>query len=157
MGKYEPLSRFLSHAGEDCISASFAQVEEILGCSLPMSAYRHQAWWANESNGTHTHSRSWQDAGWETRQVNTGARTVKFERRTAPRDRKHANARDVLAVRPADSLMQKAMAVSGIADEDKVIEAALTALIQREAGRMLIELGGTMPELVVPERERPTC
>jgi hypothetical protein len=55
-----------------------------------------------------------------------------------------------------ENLRKQAMSVTHLADPEALERAALTALIQREAGRMLVELGGSMPDLVVPERERPT-
>jgi hypothetical protein len=54
MGKYEPLTRYLERAHSDSIDVDFSQVEDILGFPLPQSAYRHQAWWANQADGSHT-------------------------------------------------------------------------------------------------------
>lgn len=152
MGKYEPLSRYLQNVPSESIDASFAQIESILGFPLPQSAFRHQAWWANESHGSHSHARSWQDAGWETCQVNRGRRTIRFERR---KRKQQTESRAPKMLVTNEALLQKAIAISGITDQDKVVEAALTAFIEREAGRTLIELGGTLPDAWVPERERP--
>lgn len=152
MGKYEPLSKFLGGRPDDSIDAEFAQVEQILGFPLPQSAYRHQAWWANELHGSHSHARSWQEVGWETSKVDLAARKVRFTRRR--------NAKPV-GTPPASTgsqaeLWAKAHRLTGIEDRDALIEAALTALIRREASRQLIALGGTMPDFTVPDRERPT-
>jgi hypothetical protein len=56
-------------------------VERILGVSLPASAGRYQAWWANEQVGTHQHARAWLDAGYETRRLELNSATVEFVRR----------------------------------------------------------------------------
>lgn len=152
MGKYEPLKRYLEGQSTDSVDANFAQLEAILGFSLPQSAYRHQAWWANEAHGSHSHSRSWQDAGWETRQVNTSHHTVRFERARRPNlpsKRRASDASDL------DALWTRAIAVSGTSDRDEILRRALTTFIQREAGRQLALLGGSMPDLEVPQRESP--
>lgn len=152
MGKYDPLCHYLKAANTDAIEASFEQVEKILGFSLPQSAYRHQAWWANETHGSHSHARSWQDAGWETSQVNTARRSVRFERR---RKRKLGTSAEASATSPDDtSLWDQAQEITGIRDRKELINAALQALIQREAGRQLAAMGGTMPDIQVPPRRR---
>jgi Arc/MetJ family transcription regulator len=44
-----------------------------------------------------------------------------------------------------DGLVAKARAITGLTETSDVINAALKALIAREAGRRLIRLGGTEP------------
>lgn len=152
MGKYDPLSYFLKAASKDVIEASFEQVEKILGFPLPPSAYRHQAWWANETQGSHSHARSWQDAGWETSQVNTERRRVRFERR---RMRKRETSSDLPVTSPKNtSLWAQAEEITGIHDRKELTEAALQALIQREVSRGLIDLGGSDPNAAAPPRRR---
>lgn len=153
MGKYDPIRRFLESAGSESFEASFSQVEEILGFELPKSAYRHQAWWANETHGSHSHSRSWQDAGWETCQVNTNRRTVRFERRHRP-DKASATSNPIVLAGP--DLWKQAEEVTGITDREVLVETALLALVQREAGRQLAAMGGTMPDIKAPPRRRFT-
>jgi hypothetical protein len=156
MGKYQPLKHFLDGAESNSIDTDFAQVEKILGFPLPQSAYRHQAWWSNEQHGSHSHSRSWQDAGWETSRVDLAARKVRFQR---SRRGSSASTRVLAAeqpVFPSPELWDRAHRISGIKDRDALIEAALTALIRREAGKQLIAMGGTMPDFTAPPRERPT-
>lgn len=153
MGKYEPLKHFLTNASDDSIDADFAQVERILGFDLPKSAYRHQAWWANELHGSHSHARSWQEAGWETSRVDLASRKVCFKRRRRGTDSSKASAK---SSGPSPQLWEKAHRLAGIEDRDALIEAALTALIRREAAKQLTAMGGTMPDFTVPPRERPT-
>lgn len=155
MSKYDPLRHFLAELADDSWTAGFAEVEKILGFALPQSAHRHQAWWANESNGSHSHSQGWQGAGWQTRGVNLQGKSVRFERRRT----RHAAPIDGDPTSPTlpknAELMQQAREMTGIRDRDKLIEAALAALIQREAGRHLAALGGAMPKAWAPERDRP--
>jgi hypothetical protein len=80
MGKYDPLFDHLSRATEPRLRLSFAEIERIIGDSLPASARRHQAWWANERVGTHVHARSWLDAGYATQRLDLNSATVEFVR-----------------------------------------------------------------------------
>ena len=151
MGIYEPLSHFLADLPDDCWNASFTEIERIIGRKLPASAYDHRTWWGNRREGNHGHANAWREAGWETRVVDVNHRTVRFER---VRGGKASSSRPV---RPSlDALWQKAQRLTGISDRDELTEAALNALIRREAARQLIALGGTMPNFVAPPRERPT-
>jgi len=151
MGKYEPLTRYLSGLEDDSVAMDFTQVEGVLGFSLPQSAFQYPAWWANEKHGSHSHSRGWQDAGFETRQVDTTHRTVRFERKKRPVE-PVASTPDGQSV---NALWEKAHRLSGIADREALLKAALTALIRREAARQFAEISGTMPDFTVPARERP--
>lgn len=67
--KYDPFYSYLSKSTEEKLTLSFEKIEQILGFELPASAHRHNAWWGNEKRGTHSHSRSWQDAGYNTEDV----------------------------------------------------------------------------------------
>jgi len=78
--RYDPLQRYLRASGDTELRMSFAEIEEILGCSLPASASRYPAWWANEAGGSHTHARAWLGAGRRTRAVDVNAGTIVFTR-----------------------------------------------------------------------------
>lgn len=145
MGKYEPLARYLESREENSWNATFAQIEERLGFPLPRSASEHRAWWSNQRNGNHSQTAGWQEAGWETREVDLRRGLVRFER---------AGGNDADASQKID-LWGQAMAMSGIKDRDRLIETALTALIQREASLALVGMGGTMPDAASAPRERP--
>lgn len=151
MGKYDPLRHFLENQPEEIWDARFSEVERVLGFRLPRSAHEYPAWWANQEPG-HSQTRGWRDAGWETGQVDLAAKKVRFRRRS------HSD-RASIAQKPKGpmpELWDKARRLSGIEDRDQLIEAALTALIRREAAKQLIAMGGTMPDFTVPPRERPT-
>ncbi len=79
MGKYEPLPQFLSSKPGDEHRMSFDQIERVLGFKLPKSAYKHEAWWSNNSTG-HSHSQSWLSSGWRTQNVDLAGRKVTFLR-----------------------------------------------------------------------------
>ena len=79
MSKYDPLREHLERSGRDSVSMSFEEIADLVG-GLPPSAYRHQAWWANEREGRHVQARAWMGAGWQVSEVNLSGRTVTFER-----------------------------------------------------------------------------
>ena len=61
MSKYGPLADHLrSHGGAAC-SLNLAEIERIIGCSLPASARTHRSWWGNDR--THVQARAWMGAG----------------------------------------------------------------------------------------------
>ena len=150
MGKYEPLSGYLQSIEDESWDARFADVEKVLGFSLPRSAHQYPAWWANQDGG-HSQTRGWRDAGWETSNVDLRAKRLRFvrrgENRSALGQSAHASSKR--------DLWEQARKLSGIEGRDALIDAALTALIHREASRRLAELGGSMPDFEVPPRERP--
>lgn len=78
MTKYAPISDFLQRQVLDELNLNFEKIEEILGMSLPRSAYDYQAWWANDFS--HSQGRSWLDAGWKTENLNLSRRSVTFAR-----------------------------------------------------------------------------
>lgn len=85
-GKYAPLFNYLRTLEDEGWRASFAEIEAVLGFSLPRSARTYQAWWSNQNNsGSHTHAQAWQRAGWKARNLNLIDETVIFERMPAAR------------------------------------------------------------------------
>ncbi|RZU32471.1 DUF7662 domain-containing protein [Blastococcus saxobsidens] len=79
MSKYDPLEQWLRDPRRgDEATLGFADVEELLGASLPASAGRHRAWWANDP--THVHARAWLHAGWVVDAVDQRSLRVRFRR-----------------------------------------------------------------------------
>ncbi len=71
--KYDPLTKYLSNLSAGTpnpLTLTLAEIEDILGCSLPESAYEYEQWWGNETNPNRVHARSWQDAGYKVVEVN---------------------------------------------------------------------------------------
>ena len=141
MGKYEPLGEHLRAMPDDRWNASFAEIERILGFSLPNSARQHRAWWANHSGGNHSQAAVWVNAGWETRDVDQKRERIGFERVRA-------------AQQPAVDLWAEAARITGIKDRGALEQAAVNALIQREAARALALMGGSDPGATAAPRER---
>jgi hypothetical protein len=65
-GKYTPLEHYLRDLPIDQkeVTLSFGHIERILGDTLPPSAYRYQAWWANEKNPHQPEKIAIANAGW---------------------------------------------------------------------------------------------
>jgi hypothetical protein len=159
MGKYEPLARYLKTCPEDSWNATFAQVEEKLGFALPRSAREHRAWWSNQRDGNHSQTAGWQAAGWETRDVDLRRGIVRFERAGGRGRQNPSTSQSPPSGQPAGApgpdLWRQASDLSGIEDREKLVEAALAALIRQETARYFARIGGSMPDFEAPPRERP--
>lgn len=79
-GKYAPLFRHLSQLPGDRWSATFAEVEALVGSRLPNSARVFRAWWANGAGLSHSQSMAWVLAGWKTADVDMDAETLTFRK-----------------------------------------------------------------------------
>lgn len=152
MSSYKPLADFLASKEGDQWDASFEEVERALGRPLPQSAYRYNAWWANQTGPGHSQTKGWRSVGWRTAKLDLERKRVRFER-----ERREQASRiiDPVADLPADQLVGTAMALSGLADERAVIDAALRTFIREEVKRGLIALGGSQPDFEAAPRKRP--
>jgi hypothetical protein len=77
MSKYSPLSEHLESRESSPWTASFQEIEKILGFKLPKSAFQYAPWWANSKDG-HSQSSSWQKVGWETSDLDLENQHVTF-------------------------------------------------------------------------------
>ena len=78
-GKYQVYSHLSGLQSKEW-RTSFREIESILGFSLPASARRYNAWWANETIVQHSQCLAWTAAGWETADVDMNAETLSFRR-----------------------------------------------------------------------------
>ncbi|MGH6950424.1 MAG: DUF7662 domain-containing protein, partial [Vitreimonas sp.] len=58
---------------------TFAEVAMAVGTSLPASAYRYPAWWANDP-AHHAQARAWTEAGYRSENVDLKEQSVEFVR-----------------------------------------------------------------------------
>ena len=60
-GKYKSLYQYLENRYANTVVLTFAQIEDLLGFTLPDSARVHQEWWVNKDPNDipPPHSRSW--------------------------------------------------------------------------------------------------
>jgi hypothetical protein len=84
MSKYEPLTTYLRTLKAGEWTATFADIEKVLGFPLPASARNHPAWWGNQTP-PHSQTQGWMDAGWETTDLNITRGHVTFVRRHGTR------------------------------------------------------------------------
>lgn len=84
MSKYGPLKSYLQSQVAVEVPMTFAEIEQVLGKTLPASAFRHRPWWANEPSG-HVHAQAWLEAGYATAKVDLAAQTLVFRRLVEPR------------------------------------------------------------------------
>lgn len=79
--KYDPLYSYLNTVR---ITLSYKEIEEILGTSLPPSAYEHSEWWDNNT-GSRPQNRAWLDAGWKVVKRDLG-KSITFEKKNTGPD-----------------------------------------------------------------------
>ena len=75
---YAAIGSHLAGVAGDEATLTFDDVERIVGRSLPMSARKHRAWWANTD--THSQARTWLTVGWRVDAADLEAGTVTFVR-----------------------------------------------------------------------------
>ena len=65
MSKYDVLREYLEQQGGELVTLAFMDAPDVLGFSLPPSASRYQAFWANQTDTTNRPwARAWQSAGY---------------------------------------------------------------------------------------------
>ena len=77
--KYRLLSDYLHDSEESRVPLTFNDIENMLGFSLPPSAYTHRAFWANTTS--HSIALSWLGVGYETVEVDMEKGVVVFEQK----------------------------------------------------------------------------
>jgi mRNA-degrading endonuclease RelE of RelBE toxin-antitoxin system len=78
--KYLPLARVLMNSTTRHVELPFSEIERIIGFSLPASARKYPAWWANESSGSHVQAHAWVGIGWRVVTLRLDREQVVFER-----------------------------------------------------------------------------
>jgi hypothetical protein len=142
MSSYKPLADYLSRKKGDQWDASFEEVERALGRPLPQSAYRYNAWWANQVGPGHSQTQGWRSVGWRTSKLDLERRRVRFEREPSAPPAAMAGVRAPSGEEQIDqSLVEQALLVSDIEGSGAVINAALQEFIRNEAKRQVIAMG----------------
>jgi hypothetical protein len=78
-GPYQSLYKYLVNRYADTVVLTFAQIEDLLGFSLPDGARLHQEWWTRANPEQSSHADAWILAS-RTATPNLLARTVMFDR-----------------------------------------------------------------------------
>lgn len=77
MSKYDPLRNYLAARSGRELRMSFADIEAVLGFSLPAASKRQRAWWSNNpSNNVMT--RAWLAAGYKSAEVDMAGERLTF-------------------------------------------------------------------------------
>jgi hypothetical protein len=79
MGKHQPLTAYLSAlatAGQQTVELAFNDIADLVN-GLPPSAFRYQAWWANDSK---VEAMAWRAADWHVDMINLDRQRVRFAR-----------------------------------------------------------------------------
>jgi hypothetical protein len=79
-GKYDGLESHLKFraAFTSLVKLPFARIDGLIGSSLPMAAFRDEAWWSNSSSSAH--AKAWLNAGWEVQEINLKEGYVVFKK-----------------------------------------------------------------------------
>lgn len=64
MGKYSRITDYLKNQKTEMVTWSIAEIEHLLGFSLPQSAFKYQQWWENDIH--HPQAKAWLEAGYQT-------------------------------------------------------------------------------------------
>ena len=80
VGKYDGLESHLKFraAFTNLVKLSFARIDGLIGSSLPMNAFRDEAWWSNSTSSAH--AKAWLNAGWEVKEVNLKEGNATFKK-----------------------------------------------------------------------------
>jgi DNA-binding XRE family transcriptional regulator len=77
--KYHPLYEHLRASGADALTLTFAQVEMLMGESMPASARARRGWWSNRAAGS-PQSAAWTEAGYRVEDVDLQGEHVTFRK-----------------------------------------------------------------------------
>ena len=116
MSKYEKLTYYLASIDTEQVTLTFAEIEDIIGFSLPHSAYAYPAWWSNQASSGHSQTLSWQSIGWRTGEVNLSLKKVTFfrVRLSVVRETSSANSQRGVASPPHSNGLTIAEAKAGL-------------------------------------------
>ncbi|NMF86604.1 helix-turn-helix transcriptional regulator [Nodosilinea sp. P-1105] len=76
--KYYPLFDHLQHCGQAETTLTFAEIEAMLGRSLPQSARDRKNWWSNRETPGALQSGAWVGASYHVKSVDLDQETVTF-------------------------------------------------------------------------------
>jgi DNA-binding transcriptional regulator YiaG len=77
--KYYPLFKHLQHCKQAVVTLTFAEIETLMGCSLPESARKKKNWWSNRDSPSALQAISWVSAGYQVETVDLTQQTVTFK------------------------------------------------------------------------------
>jgi hypothetical protein len=85
VAKWDPLTEFLRQTDEDHLELTLADLEEVVGVSLPASARKHRSvFWSNAASNSY--ARIWTDAGFLAQARGLSDDRIAFVRSEASRE-----------------------------------------------------------------------
>ncbi len=98
--KYHLLYEHLCGLQAEEWQVTFAEIETIVGFSLPASAHKRRAWWANQRDITsRPQALAWTAAGWKTAEVDMHTKTLVFRRMNGVQPRLQPTVDEILPAR----------------------------------------------------------
>lgn len=79
--KYQPLQDYLRQRSQPEVTLTFAEIEALMGESLPSSARDKKAWWSNRSSGG-LQAKAWMEADYLVEAVDLTTEQVTFRKPT---------------------------------------------------------------------------
>ena len=77
--KYYPLFEHLQGCNQEGVALTFAEIEALMGCSLPASARKKRNWWSNRDSPKALQAGAWVSAGYQVKAVDLVQQTVTFK------------------------------------------------------------------------------
>lgn len=77
--KYYRLFEHLQHCNQAVVTLTFAEIETLMGCSLPESARKKKNWWSNRDSPGALQAIAWVRAGYQVESVDLTQQTVTFK------------------------------------------------------------------------------
>ena len=77
--KYYPLFQHLQHCNQSAITLTFLEIEALMGCSLPTSAWVKKNWWSNRDSASALQAGAWVSAGYQVNSVDLTQQRVTFQ------------------------------------------------------------------------------
>jgi len=78
--KYYPLFEHLQRCNQEEITLTFAEIEALMGSSLPSSALSKKNWWSNRDSSSALQAGAWISAGYHIESVDLNQQAVTFRR-----------------------------------------------------------------------------
>lgn len=77
--KYYPLLIHLQHCEQPVVTLTFTEIEALIGCALPSSAFKKKNWWSNRDSASALQAGAWVSAGYQVGAVDLAQQTVTFQ------------------------------------------------------------------------------
>lgn len=77
--KYQPLYEHLRRQGQDQVTLTIGEIEQLIGGRLPATARTQRAWWSNRRKGA-VQATAWVQAGYHTSEIDLAQERITFRK-----------------------------------------------------------------------------